>query len=274
MNLITPSPADTLVPADGSIALRSTSDQRRALTHVLASEWIKVASLRSCKLILGSTVLVGGLVSWACAVFVTDEVQTISQVFVFSTVLTAMFAAVVGVLLFTAEVQHGTLATSLAAQPARWMLAAAKTVVAAGLGLTLGAAGMAAGVVGGALGGLEMGHSGAAATTAIWALVFTSTAAVLGLAVGMILRHGSGAISAVLIWGLVVENMLTVFVADEYSRFLPFVAGNNLLGIEGKGAFAENPALALSRPQDLVIFAAYAGLALGMGTLLLHRRDV
>jgi hypothetical protein len=273
MTIITSSPTATLAPSDGYNARRSATDDLRAVANVLASEWIKVTSLRSNKLILGSTALVGGLVAWACAVFVTDEVQTIAEVFVFSTVLTAMCAAVVGVLLFTAEAHHGTFATSVSAQPARWVFAMAKAIVAAGFGLVLGAAGLAAGVVGAALGGLEMGDTAAATTTTIWALVFTATAAVLGLGIGLIVRHSSGAISALLLWGLVVENMLTVFVSEQISRFLPFVAGNNLLGIEGRGAFAENPALALSRPHDLLIFGGYALLALTIGTVLVGRRD-
>ena len=39
---------------------------------------------------LGFTAFVGGFVAWACATFVTDEVLTVSEVFIFSTVLTGV----------------------------------------------------------------------------------------------------------------------------------------------------------------------------------------
>ena len=45
-----------------------------------------------------------------------------------------MLAAISGVLLFGSEVQHGTLASAVAARPARWVLALSKTVTAAVLG--------------------------------------------------------------------------------------------------------------------------------------------
>ena len=61
-----------------------------------------------------------------------------------------MLAAVAGILMFTGEAQHGTLAVTLAARPARWVIVAAKTITAAGVGLALGATGMVAGFAGAA----------------------------------------------------------------------------------------------------------------------------
>jgi hypothetical protein len=151
--------------------------------------------------------------------------------------------------------------------------AAAKTVMAASRGLWLGAAGMTAGFVGGLLGGLEIGSAGTIVETALWTLLYTSLAAVLGLGVGMLVRHSSTALAGVLVWGLVLENLLTVFTPESASRFLPFVAGNNLLGIVGTAAFAEDVTYALSRPQTGLVFAAYATAALLAGTVLLYRRD-
>lgn len=132
---------------------------------------------------------------------------------------------------------------------------------------------MAAGFVGAVVGGLGMGDASTMAATTLWARFFTALAAVLGSGVGMIVRHSSGAISGLLVWGLVVENLLTVFVPEQASRFLPFVAGNNLLAIEGEGAFAGNAALALTRAQDALIFGGYTVAALVLGTVLFYRRD-
>lgn len=82
-----------------------------------------------------------------------------SEVFVYPAVLVSVLAAVAGILLFSAEAQHGTLAVTLTAQPARWVVAAAKAATAAGSGLVLGAAGMAAGFGGAVVGGLFGGYA-------------------------------------------------------------------------------------------------------------------
>lgn len=140
-------------------------------------------------------------------------------------------------------------------------------------GLVLGAAGMAAGFGAAVLGGLDLGDTSTMAATVLWALLLTALSAVLGLGVGMIIRHSSGAISGLLVWGLVVENMLTVFAPERLSRFLPFVAGNNLLGIEGEGAFAESMEVALTRTQDALVFGGYTAALLVLGTVLAYRRD-
>jgi ABC-2 type transport system permease protein len=253
--------------------LRSAREDLRGLPRAVRSEWIKLSTVRTTKALGWLTVALGLISAWASAEFANDPVQTVSQVFVFSTVLTGTLAAVSGILLFTSEAQHGTLAGTLTAQPSRWVTAAAKTVMAASRGLWLGAAGMTAGFVGGLLGGLEIGSVSTIVETALWALLYTSLAAVLGLGVGMLVRHSSAALSGVLVWGLVLENLLTVFTPESASRFLPFVAGNNLLGIVGTGAFAEDAAYALSRSQTGLVFAAYAAAALVAGTVLLYRRD-
>lgn len=252
---------------------RARGTDFRAVPDVLRSDWIKLTTVRTYRAILAVTGVVGAFAAWAVATFVTDEVLTVADVFVYSTFLTAVFAAVAGILLFSAEAQHGTLAISLTAQPARWVLAVSKTVIAAAVGLALGATGMAAGLAGSVLGGLDMGDTTGMATTTAWALLFTALGAVLGLGVGMVVRHGSGAISGLLVWWLVVENLLWFFLPAPVSRFLPFYAGGALLGVDTDTATVETMAVALSRPQDALVFGAYAALALLAGTVLLYRRD-
>ncbi|WP_327657495.1 hypothetical protein [Streptomyces sp. NBC_00483] len=252
---------------------RSPGDNIRAVPAVLRSEWLKVSSLRSHQAVLALTTLVGAFVSWAVATFVTDEVLTATEVFTYSTVLTAVVASVAGVLLFTSEAQHGTLSATLTAQPARWVVALAKTVTAAAYGLVLGAAGMAAGLGGALVSGLDLGDTSGMAVTTLWALLYTALAAVLGLGIGMIVRHGAAAISGLLVWGFVVENLLNLFMSPQISRFLPFIAGDALLAIDSDTATAESVAVALTRTQDALVFGGYAVVALIIGTFLLHRRD-
>ena len=117
------------------------------------------------------------------------------------------------------------------------------------------------------------GDTSAVAATSLWALLWTSLSAMLGLGIGMIVRHSSGAIAGLLVWGLVVENLLNVFIPETIARFLPFLAGNRLLALDSDLDSTEAIAVALTRPQNALVFAAYTMVALVVGTVLLHRRD-
>ena len=261
-------PPTTLGPA-----ARTRGDDARAVPAVLRSEWIKLSTVRGNGVILALNVAVAALASWAVAVLVTDEVLTVAQVFVYPAMLTAVFAAVAGILLFTSEVQHGTLTAVLVARPARWVVVVCKGVIAAGWGAVLGATGMIAGVAGSVLGGLEVGDTSAMLATAPWALLFSVVAAVVGLGVGMVVRHGAGAISGLLVWWLVVENLILTFAPAKVARFLPFDAGYRLLEIGSDFDTPEILAAALTRPQYALVFGGYAVLAVAVGTVLLYRRD-
>ncbi|MCU1675796.1 MAG: hypothetical protein JWM93_554 [Frankiales bacterium] len=253
--------------------LRSTRHDFVSLGTALRSDYLKLTSLRSTRAITWLVAFVGAFASWAVATLIKDEVLIVAEVFVFSSVLTAVFAAVSGILLFTSEAQHGTLAATLTAQPARWVVAASKALMAAGRGLTLGLIGMAAAFAGGVVGGLEIGPTATMASDVAWGAVFTTVAALLGLGVGMIVRHGSGSISGLLVWWLLVENLFTLFLPAEVARFLPFFAGNNLLGIVSDTTTPAALAVALTRTQDAFVFGSYAAVALTVGTVLLYRRD-
>lgn len=269
----TMSTSPATIATTGPLATRTARDDVRAIPMVLTSELIKLSSLRSNRAIGVLVAVIGAFTSWAVATFVTDEVLVVSEVFIFSTVLTAVFAAVSGILLVTSEAQHGTLAASLTAQPARWVIAVSKTVMSAARGLWLGATGMAAGVVGALVGGLDLGDTSSMAVTTLWGLLFTALAALFGLGVGMIVRHGAGAVSGLLVWWLVVENLFTMFLPEQVARFMPFFAGNALLGIDSDTATPESIAVALTRPENALVFGGYTAVALVVGTVLLYRRD-
>lgn len=203
----------------------------------------------------------------------TDEVLYVSEVGFYWTTVTSMLAAIGGVLLFGSEVQHGTLSGAVTARPARWVIALSKTVTASAMGLVLGAAGLGTGFGGAAIAGIGMGNTSTVAATAGWALLFTSLSAVFGLGIGMILRHSTAAIGGILIWGFVVENLFTVFLPEEVARFLPFIAGNHLLAYNSDFESAKAIAIALTRPENALVFGGYTAVALVVGTVLLYRRD-
>jgi ABC-2 type transport system permease protein len=252
---------------------RTTRSDVEALPNLLRSEWIKVSSLRSNRVILGLAVAIAAVSSWAAAVFVTDEVLTVADAFVFPSVLVAVLATVAGILLFTSEAQHGTLATTMSAQPARWVVAAAMATAATAMGLVLGTVGMITGAAGAAVGGLEWGSTSAMASTALWTLLFTALSAVIGLAIGMVVRHSAGAVSGLLVWWFVAENLLHALLPPNVGRFLPFDAGYHLLSVGSDFDTPEQIAAELTRPQYALVFTAYALAAAAIGTYLFHRRD-
>ncbi|MGI9030278.1 MAG: ABC transporter permease [Ilumatobacteraceae bacterium] len=276
MNIVTASTPTLHLTAPSST--RTGRDALTAVPGAIKSEWIKLRSLRSTPFILAGTAVIGVLLSWILATFVktdpdTDLAFTVSQTFIFSTWLTTMLASIVGALMFTSEVQHGTLPNAVMAQPARWVIVTAKTVVASGFGLVMGIVGMTAGFAGAVLGGLDAGDSSGVAATVLWGLFLTSMASLFGLGVGMILKHGAMATSSVLIWALVLENLIRGFAPPTISRYLPFSAAAGLLGIRQAGDTDETVAAALSRVQDAFLFGGYVVAAVAVGTVLLYRRD-
>ena len=140
---------------------------RRTLPAVLRSERIKATTVRANKVLLATSAIIGLLTSWATATFVTDEVLTATDVFVYPMLLTAVLAAIAGILLFTSEVQHGTLAgtspptrrggPSLPPRPSSLPASACSWVV-----------GMATGFVGALAGGIEVGNTSGVMTTVLW----------------------------------------------------------------------------------------------------------
>lgn len=265
-------PTITWTSGDRS-AVRRRSDDVRAVPAALRSEWIKLTALRANTVILALTAVTGGLIAGVLAATATDPTLTASELFIYPLPLVAMLASVVGILMFTGEAQHGTLAVALAARPARWVIVAAKTITATMVGLALGATGMIAGFAGAALGGVALGGGSALTSRALWALAYIAMAALIGLGVGMIARHTAGAITGLLMWSFVIESLFAPALPESVRHFLPFSAGYRLLdagpNFEAPVAIANQ----LGRPEYALIFGAYAVISLAIGTLVLYRRD-
>ncbi len=284
MTITTPSITSSATPdplalSDRSVSERARRDDVASVPTAVRSEWIKLTTLRSNVTILALTPIIGVLLSFILAVFVkidpdTNESYNIAETFVFSTWLTTVLAAIVGILMFTSEVQHGTMATVMTAQPARWVTVAAKSAIAACFGLAMGALGMIGGLSGALLGGLESGDTSAMPAKVLWGLLVAALAPLLGLGIGMILRHSAAAVSILLVWVFVVENLLRTLIPANVHRFLPFSAANGLLGTATGTDSPEMIAAELSRVQDAFLFGGYAAAALAIGTVLLYRRDM
>jgi hypothetical protein len=257
---------------------RTRRDDVAAVPAAIRSEWIKLRSLRANWTLFALTVVAGLVMSWVLATLVkTDPYEhkpfTVANSFMVSSWLTLVLAVIAGILHFTSEAQHGTLANSEAAQPARWVIVAGKTVVLAGFGLAMGIVGMLAGYAGAVVSGMPTGDTTGIAATVGWALVLTSLGAILGLGFGLIIRHSAAAVSAALVWMFVIENLARSVAPTSVSRLLPFSAANTLLGIRSAGDTAATLAAALTRPEAALLFAGVTAAALAIGTALLYRRD-
>ena len=234
----------------------------------LRSEWIKLVTVRSPRMILALTVTVGGAAAFMVARFVEEPDVNVATVFGFSAVFTAVFAAVSGILTYTTEAEHHTAHQTFAAEPRRGVVIAAKACITALYAAVLGLAGLGAGAIGAALGGVEAGDTSTIPTTIAWATGFTVLAGVLGLGIGLIARHSAAAISGVLVWWLVVESLVSVFAPERVVRFMPFFAGNGMLDMADDGG-----ATPFDRPITALIFAGYAIGALLIGLAVTTRTD-
>lgn len=265
--------ATTTVPtADLEDPTMTTTDT--ALPGLVRSEVIKAATVRAPRVLVAGTAIVGLLASWAAASFAADKGVTGVEAVLFPMAFTAVLAAVGAIVLFTSEVQHGTLPGALAAHPSRWPVAAAKAVVVAGFGLVLWAIGLATGFLGALVGGATFGDASGLAAGVAWALLYVVGAALLGLGVGMVVRHGAGAISGLLAWWLVIEGLIVSLAPAKVVWFVPFDTGFRPLGVQSDfdpSAVVDTP---LSNPLHATIFWGYVLAALALGTFLLVRRDV
>ena len=248
------------------------------LRNILRSESIKLRSVRTTAIFLGLSAVIGvGMALILGKAVKTDPYDhlpfTIGNTFLVSTWLTTLLAVVAGTLLFTTELQHGTLAGTLTARPSKAALVTAKAAMAAALGLAMGALGIAGGLLGGVTSGMDTGDmSGAAAGTA-WALVLTTLAPVLGLGVGLLVRHSAGAVTSVLIWALAVETIVRGMVPATVSRLMPFTAAHGILGTRAAADTPESLAAAFSTAGNALVIGGWAMATVAAGAMLLSRKD-
>lgn len=250
----------------------------RDLRAAIRSEWIKLRSVRSTWIFVGLAAVLGVAMSLILGMIVkTDPYEhepfTIANTFLVSSWLTTLFAVVAGALLFTSEVQHGTLAGALTARPSKSIVVGAKAVAAGALGVVMGGLGIVGGLLGGIVSGMDTGDTSRAASGLGWALVLTTLAAVLGLGVGLVIRHSSAAVTSVLVWALAVENLVRSFAPASISRLMPFTAANGLLLTRSVSDTPETIAASFSSVGNAAVVALWALGSVVIGTALLIRKD-
>jgi ABC-type transport system involved in multi-copper enzyme maturation permease subunit len=196
--------------------------------HQLRAEVLKIRTTRtSLALALGMVLLVllfallGGLLTPDGDLLGEANQHSLLSVGQVATV----FAALVGIMLVTAEFRHGTIRPTLLYEPRRPVLVGAKLGAGLAMGVAFGvvAIGLAVGIarivlasrdIQWEVSGTTLVHVtvGSVASAAVWAL--------WGVAIGAIVRNQVGAIVGLLAYAFVVESIVFGLV-PSVGRFLP-----------------------------------------------------
>lgn len=247
--------------------------------RVVSSEWTKLRSLRSswwsAIVLVGSILLAGAFAAVGIVVQHTppaaEAVAADPTGGALSGVGFAQLAAIaLGVLAVTGEYRTRMIRGSFAAVPARvpvvWAKAAVVAAVAALISLVavVLAFGISSAVVSLEEQTLSLTRAGVARSMVGAALVVALTA-VLATAFAWLLRSTAGAVSA-LAGVLYLLPSLAVVLPDAVSSYLPSSAAGAVTQITPAGA-------SLAPWVGLVVYAAYAALALALAAVVVRRRD-
>jgi ABC-2 type transport system permease protein len=258
-------------------ATAKTEPWRAGLRQTLRAEWTKLVSLRSTRWTLLITVVGALLVTflsthgalhhsrgWYDGFDPTN--QSLAGLAIGSLTL-----GILGVLAMSGEYGSGTIRSSLAAMPRRGVLLTAK-VVLVGLGtLVIGEAlsfivffeGQA--VLSGGAPTASLGQPGVIRAVALSG-AFLALFALLGLGIGTVIRHTAGAI-AVFAGCTLLASILLSSISPGVARFAPeLIFANSVAAVVPHGN-------SLSVTLGVVLMLAYCAGALGLGALLLNRRD-
>jgi ABC-2 type transport system permease protein len=254
------------------------SGRRYGLSQVVRSELTKIATLRSTYWTLLVTV-VGTL---AVTVLSTTGVNRhggghyqgfdpTNQALT-GLALGTLAIGVFGVLAITGEYGTGTIRSSLSAAPRRPLLLLGKVLVVGTIALVLGEAlifsafwlGQAI-LAGSHVPSTTLSHPGVLRAVALSG-AFLALLGLLGLGLGAIIRHTAGALAAFVGVTFLIPLLLTKVPGDP-TRFTP-------VGILANSVSAVVPQSGqVSAPVGFLLMVVYCAVILGLGAVLITRRD-
>jgi ABC-2 type transport system permease protein len=257
---------------------------RVSLRGLLRSEWTKLRTVRSTLWTLGMTVFVG-LGASATATAVTSARWTtepaankaafdpmkvsLMGVFLGGTLL----LGVLGILVVSAEYGTGTIRATLAAEPRRPMVLAAKVLVFGTVALVVAEVVAFAGfLLGQALLTSPAPHATLSSPGALRAVVGTGlylcAVGLLALGIAVVVRHTPGAISVyvgVLLVLPIIFEALPDPLQSQVERLVPLSIGSAMVNDPAPHAFGPW--------VGLLILCGYTVAVLALGAVLLVRRD-
>ncbi len=239
--------------------------------QVARMEWIKIRSLRSTWLTLAITVAAAVGVSVAVGTQTQDASEDLTNNALSGIAIGLLVTGVLGVLVMSSEFTSGMIRTTLAAVPNRGLLLAAKAAVFGALALAVGEV---ASFISFFAGGLALPSSIAAPTLSdpavLRAVLLAGTGyclvGLIGVGLGAIIRNTPAAI-AVMVGGIYVGAQILAGLSDTLLGYVPIaIVANSLTVVQQSSGM-------LSPWAGLAVLALYAAIALGIGGLLLARRD-
>jgi ABC-2 type transport system permease protein len=271
----------TLPLTTGRVTTRGATAQsepwRAGLPQTLRAEWTKLLSLRSTRWTLCITVVGALLVTFLSTHGALHHSRGWYRGFdptnqsLAGLAIGSLTLGILGVLTMSGEYGSGTIRSSLAAMPRRGVLLTAK-VLLVGLGtLVIGEAlsfivffeGQA--VLSGGAPTASLGQPGVLRAVALSG-AFLALFALLGLAIGTVIRHTAGAI-AVFAGCTLLASILLSSISVNIARFAPeIIFANSVAAVVPHGN-------SLSATLGVVFMLAYCAIALGLGAVLLNRRD-
>ncbi|WP_298459509.1 ABC transporter permease subunit [uncultured Cellulomonas sp.] len=271
-------PASTGRPAPGGSGL--------TFPRVVASEWIKLRTLRSTvwTLVVTVALMVGValLAAWGFTQAAEDGGGSAAGAFA-TTVgsnVAQMSIAVLGVLIITGEYTTGMVRSTFAAVPTRLPALAAKALVLTATILVVGLVSVALAylatlpLLAGTGLEIDLGEPESLRILVGTALYLTAVA-LLAFAFGALIRHSAGALAAVLGLLLVVEPLfgnIPLAFFREVSPYLPSTAGSRVMMPDEFNAALGGEA-ALGPWQGYGVMLAWVAVVLAIAAVLLRRRD-
>lgn len=288
--------AATAVRATVVPARPRTPVQPVTFGRLVASEWIKLRSLRSTWWSLGVAELLlvafGVLQTWGTATdpasFGSGVAQQGAAFVTGGWVLTQLVVCTLGVLAISGEYGTGQIRSTLTAEPRRVPVLLAKAVVLAGTVFTASLLAVAVTWAGSSVWFADLGVSidltdPSDLRVLLGTPLYLATVALLGFAFGALLRSSAGGIATVLGLLLVLENAVLLIpgrLVQVIAPFLPSRAGSLVLQDDGSldatamWADIQGPHVPVLGPwQGYAVLVAWVVVLLGLAALLLRRRD-
>jgi ABC-type transport system involved in multi-copper enzyme maturation permease subunit len=257
---------------------------RVSLSGLLGSEWIKLRTLRSTMWTLGMTIFTGVAVSaiamgvtrahWATESAASRTAFDPTEVSLVGVYLGgALVIGILGVLVVSGEYATGTIRATLAAEPRRPMVLAAKVLVFTAVSLAVAEfTSFASFLIGQAIMTSPARHATLASPGAFRAVagvgLFLCVSGLLALGIAAVVRHTAGAIGGYVFVMLALPIIVAGFpnsLENDIERFLPESVGSVMIN---------NPVPRAFGPwTEFAILCGYTAVFLAVGTVLLVRRD-
>lgn len=249
------------------------------MIHAFRSEWIKFHTARAnlvliiCAIAVPTTIT--GLIGSLAGLKHSDG-EELASIILGPLMVCLILAGVLGVLAIGQEYRHSTIRTTFTAMPRRSTVIAAKVGSTALFGAALGALAL---VISTALFSIIMSIRGISFSpsgtdhfgrAAVGFVLICAMFALWGFAAGALLRQPAGAIPLLLVYALVVEGLLGgllgLAIDGNVLKWMPFQEGASLSQLHRGSDW-------MSWPFGLLYTAAFTGLLVAAGWLVVERRD-